>query len=219
MIELQGLNKFYGNLHPVNNISLTIPDNSIFGIIGKSGAGKSTLVRLISLLERPDSGAVLYNGVHVENLEKKALLAQRRKLGMIFQNFNLFSSRSAAGNVAYPLEIAGVPKGVIKERVAELLSLVGLEDRGEARISTLSGGQKQRTAIARATVTDPALILADEPTGALDSHTGESVMDLFNEINREGTTIIVVTHDEKIGRSLPRTIRILDGKIQEDFHA
>ena len=118
-----------------------------------------------------------------------------------------------------PLRYQGVPVAERRKRAEKVLDRMGLSDRLNHKPSELSGGQKQRTAIARATVTDPALILADEPTGALDSHTGESVMDLFNEINREGTTIIVVTHDEKIGRSLPRTIRILDGKIQEDFHA
>lgn len=214
MIELQGLNKFYGNLHPVNNISLTIPDNSIFGIIGKSGAGKSTLVRLISLLEKPDSGAVLYNGVHVENLEKKALLAQRRKLGMIFQNFNLFSSRSAAGNVAYPLEIAGVPKGVIKERVAELLSLVGLEDRGEARISTLSGGQKQRVAIARALANKPEILFCDEATSALDPQTTRSILSLIKEIQQKmNLTVVMITHQMEVVRDSCQYVAVLENGV------
>lgn len=144
---------------------------------------------------------------------------RNRTIGFVFQQYNLLPNLSVIENVMLPLRYQGVPVAERRKRAEKVLDRMGLSDRLNHKPSELSGGQKQRTAIARATVTDPALILADEPTGALDSHTGESVMDLFNEINREGTTIIVVTHDEKIGRSLPRTIRILDGKIQEDFHA
>ena len=139
----------------VNDISLTIPSNQIFGIIGKSGAGKSSLVRLISMMEKPDSGEVLYDGQRVDNLDEKELVMRRRRIGMIFQNFNLFSSRSAGQNIAYPMEICGLPKDQINKRVDELLELVELSDRKDARISTLSGGQKQRIAIARALANKP----------------------------------------------------------------
>src|SRR5690554_851290 len=154
-ITLKNLSRSYGSLHAVNDVTLDIPANTIYGIIGKSGAGKSTLVRLISLLEQPDNGQIFYNDKRVDNLSKNLLIAQRRKVGMIFQNFNLFSSRNAAGNIAYPLEIAGVAKSEIEKRVDELLELVGLEGRGKAPISTLSGGQKQRVAIARALAYNP----------------------------------------------------------------
>ena len=153
-ITLENLKKTYtsstGSITAVNGVSLDIPENMIYGIIGRSGAGKSSLVRLISLLETPDQGKVFYNGERVDNLSKADLIQRRRKIGMIFQNFNLFSSRTAAQNIAYPLEICKTRPNVIKERVAEMLKLVGLEDRGSAPVSTLSGGQKQRIAIARA---------------------------------------------------------------------
>ncbi|MBQ7745986.1 MAG: ATP-binding cassette domain-containing protein, partial [Spirochaetia bacterium] len=170
-IKLENLKKYYDSIHAVDDISLDIPENTIFGIIGKSGAGKSSLVRLMSLLEAPDSGAVWYGERRVDNLPKDELIACRRKIGMIFQNFNHFSSRNAGKNVAYPLEICGMPKAQIKERVTEMLKLVGLEDRENAPISTLSGGQKQRVAIARALATQPDILYCDEATSALDPNT------------------------------------------------
>ena len=161
-IKLNNLKKTYsgpnGKIAAVNGISLDIPENTIFGIIGKSGAGKSSLVRLISLLEKPDEGEIFYDNDRVDNLGKRELILRRRKIGMIFQNFNLFSSRTAEKNIAYPLEICGTPKEVIKPRVQEMLKLVGLEDRAASPISTLSGGQKQRIAIARALATQPDIL-------------------------------------------------------------
>ena len=149
-IRLRNLKRIYGTLKAVDGVTLTIPSNTVYGIIGKSGAGKSTLVRLISMLEKPDEGEVWYGEKRVDNLDKKELIQERRKIGMIFQNFNLFSSRTAGENIAYPMEICHKDKAYIKKRVEELLALVGLEGRGNAPISTLSGGQKQRIAIARA---------------------------------------------------------------------
>ncbi|MCI7577576.1 MAG: ATP-binding cassette domain-containing protein, partial [Spirochaetia bacterium] len=174
-IKLEKLKKTYkgagGTVTAVNDISLDIPENQIFGIIGKSGAGKSSLVRLVSLLETPDEGAVYYNDERVDNLSKKEMIMRRRRIGMIFQNFNLFTSRSAAKNIAYPMEICGFPKTEIESRVKEMLALVGLEDRGDAPVSTLSGGQKQRIAIARALSTRPDILFCDEATSALDPQT------------------------------------------------
>ena len=144
-IRLDNLERSYGKVHAVDGISLFVPQNRIFGIIGRSGAGKSTLVRLMSLLETPDSGQVLYDDRRVDNLTKQDLIAQRRKIGMIFQNFNLFSSRTAGQNIAYPMEICGYQKSQIETRVQELLNLVGLEDRNDAPIST----PKRRTETAR----------------------------------------------------------------------
>ena len=166
-IELKNLVKNYtsadglSKVTAVNDISLEIPSNTIFGIIGKSGAGKSSLVRLISMMEKPDSGEVYYDGQRVDNLDEKELVLKRRRIGMIFQNFNLFSSRSAGENIAYPMEICGVPKEKINERVDELLEIVELSDRKNARISTLSGGQKQRIAIARALAMNPKILFFD----------------------------------------------------------
>lgn len=158
MIRLVNVSKRYGELQAVDNISLEIPSHTIFGIIGKSGAGKSTLVRLISLLEPADSGEIYYGDARVDTLTGKSLRDQHKKIGMIFQNFNLFASRTAAGNIAYPLEIAGMPKRAIAAKVEEMLQVVGLECRGDARVSTLSGGQKQRVAIARALAVSPDIL-------------------------------------------------------------
>ena len=189
-IELKNLVKTYrktssaGDVNAVKNVSLSIPSNKIFGIIGKSGAGKSTLVRLISLLEKPDAGEVWYNGERVDNLSEKDLIIRRRRLGMIFQNFNLFSSRNVAQNVAYPMEICGVPKDQIASRVSELLELVGLSDRALSPVSTLSGGQKQRVAIARALANKPDILFCDEATSALDPQTTHAILDLIRHIQQ-----------------------------------
>ena len=154
-ITLKNLKRDYGTLHAVQDVSLSIPSNRIYGIIGRSGAGKSTLVRLISMLEKPDSGEVWYDDDRVDNLSKEEQIQRRRRIGMIFQNFNLFSSRNALENIAYPMEICHMDKAYIRQRSEELLKLVGLEGREKAPISTLSGGQKQRVAIARALAVKP----------------------------------------------------------------
>ncbi|MCI5523853.1 MAG: ATP-binding cassette domain-containing protein [Spirochaetia bacterium] len=220
-IKLNNLQKTYFNgkeeIPAVNDISLTIPENTIFGIIGKSGAGKSSLVRLISLLETPDNGSVFYNDKRVDNLDKKNLIAQRRKIGMIFQNFNLFSSRTAAKNIAYPLEISGTPKSVIKERVQEMLKLVGLEDRANAPVSTLSGGQKQRIAIARALSTQPDILFCDEATSALDPQTTRSILNLIREIQKKmNLTVVMITHQMEVVRDACESVAVIDsGKVVE----
>ncbi|AEC01459.1 methionine ABC transporter ATP-binding protein [Parasphaerochaeta coccoides] len=217
-IRLENVERSYGFLHAVNGISLSIPTNSIYGVIGRSGAGKSTLVRLVSLLERPDSGTVFYDGQRVDDLDEQGLILQRRRLGMIFQNFNLFSSRSAGQNVSYPLEIAGYKSSDIKERVKELLDLVGLGDREKAPISTLSGGQKQRIAIARALAVRPDILFCDEATSALDPQTTHSILSLLKEIqSKMNLTIVMITHQMEVVRDSCERVAVLDdGKVVEE---
>ena len=214
-LTLSNLKKTYasanGVIKAVDGISLEIPGNTIFGIIGKSGAGKSTLVRLISLLESPDEGEVYYGGKRVDNLKQKDLILQRRKIGMIFQNFNLLSSRTAAGNIAYPLEINGLPRRDIKARVEEMLSLVGLEGRGSAPISTLSGGQKQRVAIARALSTNPDILFCDEATSALDPQTTHSILDLIRDLQKKmNLTVVMITHQMEVVRDACSEVAVID---------
>lgn len=224
-IRLENLVRSYGDVTAVNNVSLSIPSNTIYGIIGKSGAGKSSLVRLVSLLEKPDSGAVYYDDQRVDTLEGKELIERRRKIGMIFQNFNLFSSRTAARNIAYPLEICGTPKAQINERVAELLELVGLADRGNAPISTLSGGQKQRIAIARSLAVKPDILFCDEATSALDPQTTRSILDLIRQIQAKmNLTVVMITHQMEVVRDACNEVAVLDaggvveqGTVQDIF--
>ncbi len=222
-IELKNISRTYkktdgsGEVQAVKNVSLKIPENQIFGIIGKSGAGKSTLVRLISLLENADSGEILYGGKRVDNLSEKELIQQRRRIGMIFQNFNLFSSRNAAQNVAYPLEICGVPRKEIAARVAELLELVGLSDRASAPVSTLSGGQKQRVAIARALANKPDILFCDEATSALDPQTTKSILNLIREIQKKmNLTVVMITHQMEVVRDACHNVAVVnEGEIVE----
>ena len=222
-IKLENLQKEYhladGTLvRAVNGVSLEIPSNTIYGIIGKSGAGKSTLVRLISLLERPDNGAVWYDDKRVDNLSKYDLIEQRRHAGMIFQNFNLFSSRTAAGNIAYPLEICKTPKDKIKTRVEELLELVGLGGRGDAKISSLSGGQKQRVAIARALANYPSILFCDEATSALDPQTTRAILDLIKDLQKKmNLTVVMITHQMEVVRDACSLVSVLDeGRVVEE---
>ena len=220
-IKIQNLARSYvqdqKTVEAVNDVSLNIPSNTIYGIIGKSGAGKSTLVRLISLLEKPDSGTIFYDDKRVDNLNKKELINQHRRIGMIFQNFNLFYSRSAAKNIAYPLEICGVPKKEIDQRVKEMLDLVGLSDKGNAPISTLSGGQKQRIAIARALANKPDILFCDEATSALDPQTTQSILELIKDIQKKmNLTVVMITHQMEVVRDACKQVAVLDnGKIVE----
>ena len=224
-ITLKNLKRDYGTLHAVQDVSRTIPSNKIYGIIGRSGAGKSTLVRLISMLEKPDSGEVWYDEERVDNLSKKELIAKRRRIGMIFQNFNLFSSRNALENIAYPMEICHMEKGYIKKRSEELLALVGLEGRGDAPISTLSGGQKQRVAIARALAVQPDILFCDEATSALDPQTTRAILALIKEIQKKmNLTVVMITHQMEVVRDACDFVAVLDsgrvveeGKVSEVF--
>lgn len=221
-IKLENLKKTYRSkdrkkITAVNGISLDIPENKIFGIIGKSGAGKSSLVRLMSLLEKPDSGAVYYNNERVDNLSGKKLIQRRRRIGMIFQNFNLFSSRTAGKNIAYPMEIAGFPKETIKNRIKEMLQLVGLEDCENAPISTLSGGQKQRIAIARALATNPDILFCDEATSALDPQTTRSILQLIRNIQKKmNLTVVMITHQMEVVLNACEQVAVIEnGEVVE----
>ena len=227
MIRLVNVNKRYGELQAVDNISLEIPSHTIFGIIGKSGAGKSTLVRLISLLEPVDSGEIYYGDSRVDTLTGKLLRNQHKKIGMIFQNFNLFASRTAAGNIAYPLEIAGMPKRVIAAKVEEMLHVVGLEGRGDARVSTLSGGQKQRVAIARALAVSPDILFCDEATSALDPQTTRSILELLKRLQKDmNLSVVMITHQMEVVRDCCQQVAVIDngavaetGSVREIFSA
>lgn len=215
LIELKNVTKDFGagenQIHAVRDISLTIADGEIFGIIGLSGAGKSTLVRCLNLLERPTSGSVIVDGQDLTSLPKKDLLLIRRSIGMIFQGFNLLEQRSILRNVCYPLEIAGWKKDEAKARARELLALVGLADREKAYPSQLSGGQKQRVAIARALATRPRYILCDEATSALDPTTTQSILALLKEINRTmGVTIVVITHEMRVIDQICDRVAVID---------
>ncbi|MCR4947831.1 MAG: methionine ABC transporter ATP-binding protein [Treponema sp.] len=222
-IELNNLVKEYtsadglAKIRAVDGISLSIPSNQIFGIIGKSGAGKSSLVRLVSMMESPDSGEVIYDGQRVDNLSEKELVLRRRRIGMIFQNFNLLSSRSAGQNIAYPMEICGVPKDQIEKRVDELLELVELSDRKNARISTLSGGQKQRVAIARALANKPDVLFCDEATSALDPQTTASILNLIRKIQSQmNLTVVMITHQMEVVRDACSNVAVInEGKLVE----
>ena len=219
MIEIKNLSKTFetadGKVEALKDISLSIEDGDIFGIIGMSGAGKSTLVRCINMLERPTSGTVTVNGVDMGSLSKSALRAARREITMIFQRFNLLMQRSCLKNICFPMELAGVKKADAEKRTRELLEVVGLPDKANAYPAQLSGGQKQRAAVARALITQPKLVLADEPTGALDSAATDELLRLFADINRRGQTVLMVTHSVRAASTAGRVLFIKDGEI---FH-
>lgn len=222
-IVLKHLKKTYtqadGNtIAAVKDVDLIIPEGTIFGIIGKSGAGKSSLVRLMSLLEKPDTGEIYFDERRVDTLQKKELIQERRGLGMIFQNFNLFSSRNAAQNIAYPLELPrNLSKDAINGRVEELLTLVGLSERGCAPISTLSGGQKQRIAIARALATKPAVLFCDEATSALDPQTTRAILSLIKDIQKQmQLTVVMITHQMEVVRDACTHVAVLDNGVIVD---
>ncbi|UGT40940.1 methionine ABC transporter ATP-binding protein [Nocardia yamanashiensis] len=201
----------------LSEIDLRIERGEIFGVIGYSGAGKSTLVRLINALEKPSSGTVLIGGEPITGVPESRVRQLRRDIGMVFQQFNLFRSRTAAGNIEYPLKVAGWPRARRKERVAELLEFVGLTDKARSYPDQLSGGQKQRVGIARALATSPSLLLADEATSALDPETTGEVLRLLKKVNRElGVTIVVITHEMDVIRSVADRVAVLaEGRIVE----
>ncbi|WP_336292818.1 methionine ABC transporter ATP-binding protein [Cronobacter dublinensis] len=205
MITLEGLSKTYaGEGRPaLNDVSLTVPQGAVYGILGRSGAGKSTLLRCLNLLERPTSGRILMNGADITRLDDRALRQHRARTAMVFQHFNLLHARTVADNVAVPLEITGVPRPARRERVAELLELVGLADKADAFPSRLSGGQKQRVGIARALAARPQVLLCDEATSALDPDTTASVLSLLADINRQlGLTIVLITHELEVVKAI-----------------
>lgn len=221
MIELKNISKDFGSgekaVHAVRDVSLSIGSGEIFGIIGFSGAGKSTLVRCINLLERPSSGSVFVAGQDLTALSAKDLRAARKKIGMIFQHFNLLSSRTVYDNVALPLELVGTPKNVIREKVEPLLKLVGLTEHAHKYPSQLSGGQKQRVGIARALTNDPKVLLSDEATSALDPETTVATLALLKRINKElGLTIVMITHEMQVVKQICERVVVMNyGKIVE----
>ena len=201
----------------VDDVTLTVEPGEILGVIGYSGAGKSTLVRLINGLDMPTSGELLLDGTDIVGMPERKLREIRRNVGMIFQQFNLFSSRTAAGNIEYPLKLAGVDKKERERRVAELLDFVGLGERGENYPEQLSGGQKQRVGIARALATNPSLLLADEATSALDPETTQEVLGVLRRVNEElGITIVVITHEMDVIRAIADKVAVMEnGKVVE----
>ncbi len=221
LIEINNLHKDYimGELAvpALMEIDLHIQKNEYVAIMGPSGSGKSTLMNILGCLDTPTSGEYLFNGQDVSQLDDDALSAMRNKeIGFIFQNFNLLPKLSSLQNVELPLIYAGIHKIDRRERAIQALRKVGLADRMEHKPTELSGGQRQRVAIARALVSKPGILLADEPTGALDSKTGDEIMALFDELQREGNTIIVITHEQEIADYAHRTIFIKDGRIHSD---
>ncbi|EKO3383504.1 methionine ABC transporter ATP-binding protein MetN [Vibrio fluvialis] len=216
MIEISHVNKvFYqGNkeIHALKDINLNIPQGTIFGVIGSSGAGKSTLIRCVNMLETPTSGRVIVDGVDLTKLNSKQLSETRRNIGMIFQHFNLLSSRTVFENIALPLELSGKDDEHIERKVSELLTLVGLADKRDSYPSNLSGGQKQRVAIARALASDPKVLLCDEATSALDPATTQSILELLKEINRKlNITMLLITHEMDVVKSICHEVAIIGG--------
>ncbi|MGV0417940.1 methionine ABC transporter ATP-binding protein [Corynebacterium segmentosum] len=214
-IEFRNITKVFqqkkAKVKALDDVSLTVDSGEIIGIIGYSGAGKSTLVRMINGLDTPTSGELLLDGQNIVGMSEKKLRGIRRNIGMIFQQFNLMNSRTAAGNIEYPLQLQGIGKRERQQRVQELLDFVGLGDKGKSYPEQLSGGQKQRVGIARALATNPSLLLADEATSALDPTTTQEVLDLLRRVNKElGITIVVITHEMEVVRSIADKVAVME---------
>ncbi len=215
IIQIKNLSKTFGSgagqVNALQDVSLSIQKGEIFGIIGLSGAGKSTLVRCMNLLERPETGKLLFQGQDLLTLTSRQLRMQRRKISMIFQSFNLLQQRTALENICFPLELEGVSRSKAKQKALELLEIVGLADKADSYPVQLSGGQKQRIAIARALASDPEVLLCDEATSALDPQTTESILQLLQAINRQrGITVILITHQMSVIEQICHRVAILD---------
>lgn len=229
MIELLNVSKRFTTknriVQALSNVSLTVEKGEIFGVIGTSGAGKSTLIRCVNLLEKPNEGKVIVDNVELTKLSEAQLTLERRKIAMIFQHFNLLSSRTVFDNVAFPLELEGKSKSEIKEKVDSLLELVGLKEKAKDYPANLSGGQKQRVAIARALTNDPKVLLCDEATSALDPATTKSTLQLLKSINQKlNLTILLITHEMEVIKSICDKVAVIDngqlveqGKVEQIF--
>jgi putative ABC transport system ATP-binding protein len=219
VISLNDLQRSYGE-PPVlacAGVSLTIAAGELVAIVGPSGSGKSTLLNIIGTLDRPTSGVARIDGLDVDNLDDRALSALRAyRIGFVFQQFHLADGVSAVDNVADGLLYTGVPRAERRRRAQDALDRVGLAHRHSHRPNQLSGGERQRVAIARAVVGDPPLLLADEPTGNLDSASGAAIVELLHDLNRQGTTVVVITHDTELAERLPRRITLRDGRVVND---
>ena len=221
MIKIEKLHKSYpigkDSLHVLKGLDLHIKEGEFVSIMGSSGSGKSTLLNIVGLLDNHDEGNYYLNGQKIENLdEKKAAILRNKFLGFVFQSFNLITYKTAIENVALPLYYQGMGRKERQKVAMQYLEKVGLKDRADHLPSELSGGEKQRVAVARALATNPKVVLADEPTGALDSTTSASVMQLLKDINREGMTVFVITHEEDIAEQTDRIVRLKDGVIISD---
>ena len=214
-IEIQTPN---GRMKIVDGVNLSLNEGEILGLVGESGSGKSTLMNIIGVLDKQTKGEYYLDGIDIKNANEAEMnVIRNKKIGFVFQNFNLIGRTSALRNVELPMLYAGVPAEQRTKRAKELLSKVGMESRMNHMPNELSGGQKQRVAIARSLVNNPAIILADEPTGALDSETSTMVMNIFNDLNKnQGKTIILITHSKEIAEQCPRIVTIKDGKIIND---
>jgi putative ABC transport system ATP-binding protein len=224
MIRLEAIHRIFQvgdqEVHALRDVDLLIPRGEYLTIMGPSGSGKSTLLNIIGLLDRPTSGRYVFEEVDVTALdEREQARFRRERIGFVFQFFHLVRRMTAAENIELPLVLAGMPPRQRAERVRRALESFGLADRARHRADQLSGGQRQRVAIARSTILEPAVILADEPTGNLDRASGKEVLDLLEGLNRRGITLLVVTHDPDIGQRAPRRIRMVDGDIAEDNYS
>jgi putative ABC transport system ATP-binding protein len=221
VIEMNGVTKVYGagdtEVRALDGVDLAVEAGDYVAIMGASGSGKSTLMNIIGCLDAGTSGRYLLDGIDVRRVRESQLaLVRNRKIGFVFQSFNLVARTSALRNVELPLAYAGLARAERRERAVEALTLVGLADRLEHQPAELSGGQQQRVALARAIVTGPALLLADEPTGALDSHSTRDVLALFDELASQGRTVVVITHEDDVARHASRVVHMRDGRIVSD---
>ena len=216
IIKVENLCKGFGELKVLRNINQHVNMGEVVSIIGPSGSGKSTFLRCLNLLEVPDSGKITFEGVEITD-KKIDIDKHRQKMGMVFQHFNLFPHMTILENMMLaPMKVKGVSRADAEKKALELLDRVGLKDRADAYPIQLSGGQKQRVAIARAMVNHPKLLLADEPTGALDSKSGRQVLELFESLNESGVTVVMITHDRKVAEQAKRIVHIIDGEITEE---
>ena len=222
LLNLQGIYKSYGGTIEVpvlKNVSIQVAEGEYVAIMGPSGSGKTTLMNIIGCLDRCTEGTYELDGVDISRISENELSEVRlKKIGFVFQTFELLPGETAIENVALPLVYAGVPKAEREKAAVEVLTKVGLGERVNFKPNQLSGGQKQRVAIARALINHPRILLADEPTGALDQKSGKQVMELFEELNKEGVTIVMITHDAHVASKAKRVIHIIDGMIQEGTH-